>query len=114
MFRKSIRAVRMEGKRARCAAMRAAKEARRLARDERRGPMTEVLRCVFSGPSVDGGPRIVTVEVGEPFEQAVMRIDGVAVAWKSWPRCRGAILRRVFKGMSGRDTRDQRDGSSHG
>jgi hypothetical protein len=61
--------------------------------------MVEVLRCVFSGSAVGGREHIVAVLAGEPGEQCLLVVDGKPVKWKSWPRCRAAIMRRVFKAV---------------
>jgi hypothetical protein len=64
-----------------------------------RDPMVEVLRCEFSGTSIQGGRRVVTVEMAEPFGRCQVKVDGQPLSSKSWPRCRSMILRRIFAGM---------------
>ncbi len=71
-------------------------------RSAARGPVVEVLRCVFTGSAVGGVEHVVSVMAGDPGERCALIVDGKRVRYKSWPRCRTAIVRRIFAAVEGR------------
>jgi hypothetical protein len=66
-------------------------------RSAARAPMAEVLRVTFRGSAVGGREHVVVVEAGEPGERCRLLVDGETVRVTSWPRCRTAIVRRIFR-----------------
>lgn len=61
--------------------------------------MVEVLRVHFSGASLGGQEHVVTIDAGEPGERCALKVDGRIIRYRSWPRCRAVLLRRIFKAV---------------